>query len=70
MNRNSILLIIIGVVGLGLSLFYGTGLAIVTMFPGSRDNLKHTQEMMNILGCSSIFSVAMIIFGVYNNWRR
>jgi hypothetical protein len=68
--NNNILLIILGVIGLGLSLFCGGGLGVLTMFPGSRENLKQIQEMMNIVGWSSIFSAAMIGFGIYNNWRR
>ncbi len=70
MKMNNILLIIIGVIGLGLSLCYGGSLAIMTMFPSSRDNLEHIQAMMNIAGWSSIVSVAIIGFGVYKNWRR
>jgi hypothetical protein len=69
LNKN-ILLIIIGIIGLGLSLFCGTGLLIITMFPGSRDNLKQIQDMVNIAGLSTVFSVAMIGFGIYNNLRR
>jgi hypothetical protein len=69
MNRNNILLITVGVVGFGLSLFLGGSLAVMTMLPGSRENLKQIQEMINIAGWSSIFSIATIGFGIYN-WHR
>ena len=69
-QNNNILLIIIGVIGLGLSLWYMGGLAIMTTLPGSRDNLKQIQEMMNIAGWSGVFSFAMIGFGIYKNWPR
>jgi hypothetical protein len=68
-NRNNILLIAIGVVGLGLSLFFIASFAVMTMFPGSRDNLEQIQGMMNLAGWSSIFSATTIGFGIYN-WHR
>jgi hypothetical protein len=43
--------------------------AVMTMFPGSRDNLEQIQGMMNIAGWSSIFSAATIGFGIYS-WHR
>jgi hypothetical protein len=69
-NQNNILLITIGVVGLGLSFFFMASFAVMTIFPGSRENLEHIQEMINIAGWSGICSVAMIGLGIYNNWRR
>ena len=68
--NNNIILIIIGIVGLGLSLFCVGGLGVVTILAGSRENLEHIQGMINIAGWSAVFSVAMIGFGIYNNWRR
>jgi hypothetical protein len=68
--NNNIILIIIGVIGLGLSLWVGGGLGVMTILAGSRENLEHIQEMMGIAVWSAVFFVAMIGLGIYNNWRR
>ncbi len=63
-------IIIIGVIGLGLSLLFGVFHAFMTMVPGIPAALKQAQEMMKIAAWSQFFFGAMIAFGIYNNWRR
>jgi heme A synthase len=70
MKPNSILLITIGVMGLGLSLLWAVVLMSTVIIHSRGDNLEDTREMINIAGRLSIFFVAMIVFGIYNNWRR
>jgi hypothetical protein len=69
MNLNNTLLIIIGVIGLGLSLLWFTSYAIFSMTPGTPDGLKQAKEIMKISALLVYFFGAMIAFGIYKNWR-
>jgi hypothetical protein len=68
----NILLIILGIIGLGYSLFIGSG-AVLMLILHPRINDPVRLEGMNLAYGGSlafILSVAAIGFGVYNSWRR
>ncbi len=71
MNLNNILLIIIGVIGLGFSLFILSGLTLALVLHTRIEDPVRLKWLAigKFLYLPFIFSIAAIGFGIYN-WQR